>query len=71
MRPAAFSCQLCDQLDCDAAFQVLVPTDDTVTVPAVLLVGRECRDDAIRWLEGQDYAAGPAQVDPLSYGGAA
>lgn len=64
----AHQCQVCDDLDCAALYQVTVPTDDTVTVPAVLVAGSQvCLDEAIRDLEGRDYAAGFAQVDRLSY----
>lgn len=65
----AHQCQVCDDRDCAALYQVTVPTDDTVTVPAVLVAGsQDCIDEAIRELEGWDYAiVGFAQVDRLNY----
>jgi hypothetical protein len=65
MTPAAFSCVLCSDEDCDAVFNVHVATDDTHTVDEEMQVGRECVPDAIRYLEGRH--GGEVQVDPLSY----
>ena len=67
MKNAAYGCALCSDEDCDAVFTVSVPTDDRVSVDAAIPVGRACVDDAIRLVESSEFAAGPAQVDPLSY----
>jgi hypothetical protein len=55
-----------------AVWTVSVPTDATHTADAEINVGEDCTADAQRWLEGQDFATGAAQIDPLHYlGGAA
>ena len=70
MSAAAFDCQLCSDSDCDAAFVVSAPRDDSYTSDYEVLVGRACVRAAERHVEGQDGVVGLAQVDPIFYGAA-
>jgi hypothetical protein len=69
MKNAAFGCQACIDPDCDITHLVAVPTH--LMIDDEMLVNERCIDEARRTLEASPWVAGPVQIVPMTYGGAA